>query len=547
MVNGFENEDYEYQKEQFNDRLTDFIRKQSKYSTEEIIEKLKIIIEEYSRFYNDNDNDKDMIDFLKKDLEWFKNIEKSKVILKKKVEVKEQQQIKKDVTTLQFKYKTSLWRKLFNERSFHNEIYGQALMHVVIGVICDIKVSVKKDQYIWARPSLFLVQRSRSGKNEGMYFVENVLKVFQKKILKDGKVIETKPINILRVGTKTDPTMLDRYVMESKKGLAQVKTDGNGKPVLLKGSLTSSDLVWYPEANYLLNPTGQHNQEAINIHLNLLETDGTYTKELEKWGGLSTKTKGGNYALVAVTRPIEDIKKHIIYNGLLQRCEFMPRHITRNDRKIMLEMVALHAHSTKKQKQEYKKDFNILIKELEKIQDFALKNPPEIKDEESEIFKSELYKKLMYFENSIQKECSIESNKDIFDDFIANYTNQMLMIAYQSAPMRRSKWVELVDLEYAFNYFKQIFELMKPWVEESIETTRSEKEKQSSRQGCLYKLKQLYKTEKTIKVSDGINFLKKDLMVSYPTAKNILEQYSEEGPMQLIRVDWDKKEIILNI
>ena len=307
--------------------------------------------------------------------------------------------------------------------------------------------------------------------------------------------------------------------------------------------MTVSDLVWYPEANYLLNPSGKDNQEAINIHLNLLETEGTFTKELVQWGGLSTVTKGGNYSLVAITRPIEDIKKHIVYNGLLQRCIFIPRKLTKLDRKMMLEQVALYSHIPKKKRMEYRKDFNILLKDMEEIQNFALQYTPEIRDEDSEIFVSEMNKKLSYFDDSIQTECSIESNKEIFEDFIANYRNLILMVTYQSAVIRRSKWVELVDLEYAFNFMKEPFELMKPWIEENINVSKVEIERLNSRKNCLLKMKQMFKGVAIIKIPDAINYVKKELMVSYPTAKQIIETFSEEGPFKMIAINWQKREM----
>ncbi len=529
---------YGYQKEQFNDRLTDFFRKQGKLSIKEVIEKLKSFISEYEKYYNDDDTDVDLIKHIKSNLEGYIEAEKSKSILKKKVEVKEQIKIKKDATTIEFKYNTSLWRKLFNLRSYNNELYGQSLLHVTIGVICDIKIPVKRSQHIWARPSIFYIQRSRSGKNEGMYYVEDVLKEFQKKILQDGKTHSCRPIRTLRIGKKTDPTLLNRFAMINKKGITEVKRDANGEPVVIQGELEKSDLVWYPEANYLLNPTG-HNEEEINIHLNLLEPDGEYTKELASWGGLSSTTKGGHYALVAITRPVQDIKKYIVYNGLLQRTIFEPRFLKRQERKKMLEFVAIHSHTTKKQKEEYVVDFKQLIKELEEIQNFALQNPPEVRDEDSEIFISELHKKLMYFDSNVQKECSIEANKEIFEDFIANYTNFILMISYQSAVIRKSKWVELVDLEYAFNFLNKTFEMMKPWIEESIEESKAEHAKTNMRRNCMHKMKSQYKPK--IKISEAIKYITKDQRVSYPTAKTILENFAEIGPFKMIDIDYKAK------
>src|SRR3990167_10375585 len=103
----FHSSEYEEQKEEFINRLTNFIRDQTKFSTEDVIKKLREFISEYIQYYHDTTHDEEMIASLKKDLEWYNDIVKSQNILKKEVEVKEQEQIKKDVTTLQFKYKTS--------------------------------------------------------------------------------------------------------------------------------------------------------------------------------------------------------------------------------------------------------------------------------------------------------------------------------------------------------------------------------------------------------------------------------------------------------
>lgn len=528
--------EYEYLKGMFKDRIGEFIRTQSKYSPEKIIEKLKLLINEYEKYYNEGKEDEELIDMLKQNMGWYSNITKSKKILKKDVDVKEKEKIRKDVTTLQFKYQTSMWRKLFNQRSFNNELFGQALLHITIGIITDIKVPIKNNQFLNARPSLFYIQRSRSGKNQGMYFVEDILKKFKKKRIKNSR-----PIIILRMGKQTDPTLLNSFVLTNKKGGMEVKKDKDGKCVIIRGELEKSDLVWQPEANYLLNPVGQHNEESISIFLNLLEPEGTYTKKLQGWGGLSTVTNGGNFALVGLTRPIENVKKHIAYNGLLQRCIFMPRKLSRQERREMLSLVALHSHKTAKQKEEYERNFDKLIKELEEMQNFAFKNPPNIKDEESELFVSELNKKLMHFDKIIQKECSVESNKDIFEDFLAGYSDILYMISFQSAIVRRSKWVELVDLEYAFNFLDNVFNMLMPWIEESIEMTQSEIKKMDAKRNCMYKAKKLLKDNK---IKDIIKFIQNDLKVSYPTAKTILQDFAEEGPFKMVEVDWRQKIVV---
>jgi len=523
-------DDYSYEKSEFLDRVSSFIKSYIKMPILDVIVQLEELITTYEQSFIENDDDKDYIKDLKTCLELYEDAQRQQQILQTPISAQEKKEIKKDALTLQFNYETSLWRKLFNLNSYHNDLYGQALFHVTLGVICDIKIPYLND-FIWARPSLFYIQRSRSGKNKGMRFVEKTLLPLKK---------NNRPIIVVQGGKQNDPTLLDRYVMEmTKGGIMRIKKDDDGEPLVLPGLLTRVDLFWYPEADFLLNPISKDNMEAINIHLNLLEAGGKYRKELTQWSGLYTDTQGGHYSLVCLSRPIENIKKYLIFSGLLQRHIFIPRQLSLEDRKIMRNFAALNAHKTTEEIEQYKKDFNLLIQELQNIQKFAKTSVLRIRDENSEKFRSELNKKLEAISDYVSQQLLSETNQQIIEDFIGNYTDHLLMFSFQAALVRHSEDVELVDLEYSSNFLNACLHCFIPWLEEAIIPTRDEVERQARKQNIMVTITNQNKNT-TCKMAQIIKTVMHAVKCSYPTARKIVFDYSQE-PYNLYKIDVDAK------
>ena len=527
----FAQNQYQTQKDEFLDELSDFIKSKYKDKTiKEVIEKTKYYIQHYEEYFLDEDYDKEFISDLKKSLEFDEDNYKEMLILQTPISKQEQERTEKGAESLQFKYETSLWRKLFNQCSCHNELYGQALFHITLGVICDLEIT-SKDEPLWARPNLFYIQRTRTGKNKGMYFVEKCLNNLPK---------NNRQIIIKRGGKQTDPTLLDRFAVElTKSGNYKIKKDDNGEAVIIQGILSKTDLYWYPEANFLLNPTSRDNQEAVNIHLNLLERSGTYEKELTSWQGMSTITYGGHYAMVALTRPIKNIKEHILFSGLLQRCIFIPRLITKQDRKIMREKVSLIIHRPKQSKEEFKKDFDNLIKELKDIQTFININKITIKEEDSEKIRQFVHSKMESLSMFAEEQFLTEQNLDTIEDFIGNYSDHMLMLAYQTAIVRKSIFVELVDFEYAFNFLQECLNCFIPWLEESIAIEKGTSEKEIVRTNKVKKFAIEHKGTE-MKFSQVVKTFCELLRCSQMTARKYIIYYSE-SPYIYYKIDVEGK------
>ena len=533
MPENEQDEEYSYEKSQFLDKVSVFIKSYIKMPIPEVIEQLKELITTYEQLFLDNDDDKDYVKDLKICLELYIDAQIKQQVLETPISKQERQEARKEAQLLQFNYDNSLWKKLFSQRSCHNDLYGQALYHIVLGIITDLKINTKDVPFL-ARPNLFYIQRSRSGKNQGMYFVEEVLKKIKK---------YKKEISIRRGGKQTDPTLLDRPEMEVTKGGAlKIKKDVDNNPIIIPGLLSKTNLYWYPEANFLLNPTSKDNMEAVNIHLNLLESGGKYEKELAQWQGISTVTYGGYYSLVALTRPIHNIKLHILYSGLLPRCIFIPRQLTKEDRKIMRNQVVFYMHQVEEEKKEYKKNFNILIKELEEIQAFVEKTEIQIRDEDSEKIRADVNKKLETLVSYIEEQFLTEQNIEIIEDFIGNYTDHLSIFAFQTAAIRRSENVELVDYQYAYNFLKNCVDCFIPWLEETITEDKKHSEKIIIRSNKMKQWSVKHKGS-MVKFSDAVRDICYIMQCSHMTARKYIFSYSEL-PYRYYTFDIDGKNLI---
>lgn len=478
-----------------------------------LISGLKIYKEKYNKEEEDRNEIKELeewIGFLKERLEATEK-------LKSKSTEQEKKNIERKAILLQFKYSNSLFAKLFRQRSHHNWLYGQALYHILLGIICKCEFDYR-GKTITKKPSLFYIQQSRSGKNEGMYFIEE--------ILKNLKHFSGRDFLISRMGKSTDPTLLDRPVVIIKKGKQTIMRDDEGQPIITKGTLSKNDLIWYPEADFLLNPTSKDNMEAINIHLNLLESKGEYKKELVQWQGEDIITKGGKYSLVALTRPIENIKKHIIYSGFLQRCIFIPRMLTEKDRKAMLDDVTNYSLQKQNEIDDYKNNFDNLIIELKDIQKFSL-NKIIVDEKNKEAIKSKINESINKLFVFISTEIFNEENKEIFSSFFGNYNELIIILSYHSALTRRSLFIEEEDINYSIEFLIRCLDEFIPWIEENIQKDNKLEVRDNYRVRVMKEIVVL-NYGKVLSIPEFRRIIQSRLKISQPTADKLIIKYSEQ-------------------
>src|SRR3990167_8865819 len=356
------------------------------------------------------------------------------------------------------------------------------------------------------------------------------------------KLFNQKAFWIERMNKQNDPTLLNRYITrQGRKGTEFIK-DKDGEPIVIPGLLSGiCNMVWYPEADFLLNPKGKDQQEAVNIHLNLLEYEGWYAKELAGWEGKGTKTSGGLYTLIAVSRPIPDIKRHIIYSGFLQRCLFIPRDVEIKTRKEMIENNTIYSIRANDERELYMEQFKNLTIEFTDIQQFVKENKITIKKEDINKFASEIKNKIFWFMDDVEKEDMFKLNKDMMTDFIAGYQNHLLTLSYHSAVVRMSCYVELSDLEYAFKFMQDSYIMFKQWIGINVQPTYHETMNIVKQQKGVMAMVANYKG-KTIPLSEARKFLCIHVPCSKPTAKVILEEYEDEYRSQFT-INWIEKTI----
>ena len=105
----------------------------------------------------------------------------------------------------------SKWRKVFNTKSCHNELFGQLMFHWELGILCPIKINILETE-VTTRVHIMLFQRSRSGKNQGFLIAQKTLKKLKPVEYKEGKIKEKKQKEFIikQIHRTSDVVLLDR-------------------------------------------------------------------------------------------------------------------------------------------------------------------------------------------------------------------------------------------------------------------------------------------------------------------------------------------------
>ena len=168
------------------------------------------------------------------------------------------------------------------------------------------------------------------------------------------------------------------------------------------------------------------------------------------------------------TRPFGKVKNTLVESGIIQRFMFYPRSVTYTQRKEM-NKIASFAFKTSKHKTSFENDFKLLITELNKIVKFGFENFIDFDKDNIDNLLSFIHKKVQYWTDNVENTIPNEVNRSILQSFVGGYRDSMVIMAFHSAVMRFSKKVEMMDLQYAFNFFDQLYEAQKLWVSLTVE------------------------------------------------------------------------------
>lgn len=413
-------------------------------------------------------------EFIKRD-EKSKKEQESKNKLTQVVTTKQETaQLEKEAADIKKLYVLDYWMRCFNRVSYYNEMAGQALFHVALGQCLNKKmIYLEDDSALDWRLHFLLIQDSSSGKGRAMNFVS---RLFDHAEFKKTEPYLGKPIKrhfrTHKLGRMNAASLINTYAID-KNGRA--RKDMTGSEIVKIGILEQNDFISSEECRNLLEG-GSDSLELQEILMTAMETIGSsnnvYTKQLTNYESPCSTKCSASFAIT--TRPFGRVKQTLVESGLIQRMLFLPKKLTFEEREKMNKASAL-AFKTANTKTPFSKDFAELVQELNKVVDFANENKIDFSEEHLDELLAFLHEKMMWFTYQVEETVPTEENRYILQSFVARYKENMTIMAFHSAAMRFSAKVEKQDLQYAFDYFKQLFEAQKVWVSLTVEENKDTK------------------------------------------------------------------------
>jgi hypothetical protein len=324
----------------------------------------------------------------------------------------------------------------------------------------DLKVKDNNNFYL---SNFVLSHNSGSGKGKAMGFVNKLFKhsMFSKRV--PGKV-ELLPFVTNKLGRVTPSAMINTYKLDKNNKVIIDKI--SGKEIIKYGIISQNDFIFSEEARILLE-ANKDSFEFQEIIMTAVETVGSsnniYTKTLTDYMETCETRSSASFALT--TRPFGKVKQTLVESGLIPRFIFYPRKLDYNNRVEMNKASTLAF----KMKSDFNKDFDLMIKEFDNVIQFASDNEIAFDATEIDDLLSFLYQKMMWFTEQVENTVPNDTNRYIMQTFVSRYKNNMVIMAFHSAVMRFSTKVQKQDLQYAFNFFQQLFDAQKVWISLSVD------------------------------------------------------------------------------
>jgi len=404
-----------------------------------------------------------------------KKTEKLKELTEKKTTEKEKKELRKKAESIKKLYALDYWMRCFNNTSFYNDAMGQGFFHVCLGqALNHSKIYNSDGSYIDYRLHMLIIQDSGSGKGKAINLITRVFRhpKFKKVEKVEKSSLSKRSYKIHKLGRMNAASLINTFEV-NKKGI--VKTDKNGLETLNIGILEGYDFIFSEEARVLLSGYAE-NLELQEILMTSMEPMGSinniYTKQLTNYKSECNTRCTASF--IYTTRPFGKVKKILAESGLIQRMMFLPRELDYDDRKKMNRLSAF-SFETSGSITSFEEDFDMLIDELNKVVSFAYNNKIDFRKDKVEELQAFLYEQIMYFTDDIENKIPNDSNRKILQSIVSRYRVNMSIMAFHSAVMRHSKWVEKQDLQYAFDYFKKLFEAQKLWVGVVVEEDKDVK------------------------------------------------------------------------
>lgn len=464
--------------------------------------------------------------------------ERKDKLAEKKITIKEQKELKKKADDIKKLYALDYWMNCYNRVSYFNEIAGQALFHSAIGQALNLfRIELEDDSSIDWRLHFLWIQDSGSGKGRAINFVNRLFRHpnFVKRISTNNRQIRKYRTN--KLGRMNATALINTFKLD-KHGRPEI--DDNGQEIVKLGVLEQNDFIFSEEGRALLEGSNE-SFELQEIFMTSMETIGSpnniYTKSLTNY--INTCRTRCTASFVFTTRPFGKIKQTLVESGLIQRFIFYPRQLDYDDRKSM-NRASSFAFKTKGAKTAFREDFDRMIEELNKVVKFAFENKIAFDEEKIDELLSFLHEKMMWFTDDVENTVPNDTNRYILQSFVSRYKNNMVIMAFHSAAMRFSTKVEKQDLQYAFDYFKKLFEAQKTWISLSVLEDKDIKAEDLSMRGEIAKLlKEDLNQELTL--PDLIKAMAKKFNKDYNAMRYHIIKFSKGGNPLIRILDDDNK------
>jgi hypothetical protein len=363
------------------------------------------------------------------------------------------------------------WMELFNKRSYCNTVPGKIIFRILLSTALKNKTFIGFNGKILSPAMhLFVIQSAGSGKDQAMDFLEIIVDEINKQnILKHQKPM-IKLYNFL--GNESTESLLDSFGnCRNNKGNLIPGCDYNNT---IPGVLSENDIIISRECSFLFREQNKEKQMKREILLTAME-GRTIPKKLLKWEGHQTNTKS-NFCFIGCSRPIENMKQHIVSSGLQQRAFNYCRDVDSKLRKEMLKQMIKNGDiGNSETTRSFNRDVITFANEFIDLVEWAQATEFKIQDDEE--VKKIIYTNLIQFYDNIVNTIRSREHKLILESFVARFKDLILILAYQNAILQRRVVVTKTDVQSGITAIKQTFDELKLWVEDTIEESKEEKYK----------------------------------------------------------------------
>ena len=407
-----------------------------------------------SEEYDVNELSRDWMEGLNK---FYEKKRVNEIETKKQVEI-----IEKDARLKErFSLKDEFLR-VFQKKSYNNTIIGESLYYSLITVLLRkqrVKIENKtgiRDKIIMPIPSFF-VQKSGTGKDESLDFLQDQIDLINKKV-----VARRKPLLLIHYnnlsGGETPEVYFNHPEMTAQ---GQVKRKGlDNKDGIIKGKLEKFDMLFVRECSFLFRLRGKDKQSILEILLQALE-GREISKELISWGGKLMPTNA-NCAFIGLSRPVTDVQDVITGSGLLQRSLFYGRKITKDEQKGMYQAIAENEVTA----EEFRRDMDALA---DKIVDFYIN----IDSDRFKLSETKMGRQLVreYKEQKLDMiygEVRSEMLQEALTTFINRTDSIATRLAFVNCWSSGGKAPDDADIKNALNFLERIFNCLVIWLDVNL-------------------------------------------------------------------------------